>query len=106
MLQFTKPKDCRGIEEIRKEIDKIDHQILSLFAIRNEFVKEIVAYKRDEKGVIAAERKNFVINERAREAGELGMNPEVFRKMFTLLIDDNIKKELELLQENGSGKTV
>ncbi|NQU87976.1 MAG: chorismate mutase [Mariniphaga sp.] len=106
MEQFKNPGDCCDIEEIRQEIDKIDKKIIELFSIRYEFVKEIVSYKKDEKGVIARERKDFVINERARIANELGLNEDVFRQIFTILVEDNIKKELKLLQLNKSKSEV
>ena len=98
MTQFKNPEQCRNIEEIRQEIDKIDLELLKLFAFRDTFVKEIVTYKPDTESVIALERKNYVINERTRIAGQLGLEESVFRKIFTLLVEANIKKELELLQ--------
>ncbi|MBN1820956.1 MAG: chorismate mutase [Prolixibacteraceae bacterium] len=101
MDQIKKPDDCLNIEEIRQEIDKIDKKIIELFSLRDDFVKEIVTFKKDKEGVIAQERKEFVINERARMAGEIGLNPDLFKKIFTILIEDNIKKELELLHTNG-----
>lgn len=99
MEHIKDPGDCRDIEEIRQEIDKIDKQIIELFSARHEFVKEIVAYKNDENGVIARERQDFVLNERAKLAQKMGLNPEVFKKIFTILIEDNISKELELLKQ-------
>ncbi len=92
------PEECRSIEEIRNEIDKIDKEIIRLFRSRDGLVKEIVKYKSDEEGIIARERKDFVIKQRGQWAEKHGLNPKLFRKIYTLLIDNNIKKELEIFK--------
>ncbi len=98
-MNLKEPKDCSSAEEIRNEIDKIDRQIIELFAIRHKYVEEIVRFKNDENGVIAQERKNQVILQRKNWAGELGLHSDTFAKMYTLLIETNINHELELLKK-------
>jgi isochorismate pyruvate lyase len=101
-----KPNDCKTLEEIRKEIDKIDKQIISLFADRHKYVEEIVKYKHDEAGVVAQERKNQVIGQRREWAKEKGLNPDTFEKIYTLLVDSNIEHELEILKLKKNKKYV
>ena len=92
------PWQCRDMNEVRKEIDKIDHQIIELFADRMKYVEEIVRFKKDEKSVIAAARKEQVISDRAAWAKGKGLDPEVFKRIYTLLVERNIEHELELLK--------
>lgn len=92
------PNDCKTVEEIRKEIDKIDKQIISLFSERHKYVEEIVKYKHDEAGVVAQERKDQVIGQRRDWAAENGLNPDTFEKIYTLLVESNIEHELEILK--------
>lgn len=92
------PKDCRNIEEIRKEIDGIDLQILNLFSQRYAFVKEIVKFKTDEASVVAENRQQEVIEVRRKWAIELGLDPDLFEDMFWLLMKYNVGKELEILR--------
>jgi len=98
MEKLKEPGTCPDIEEIRTEIDKIDCEIVGLFALRNRFVERIVDFKDDEEGIIAIERKSFVISKVADLARGNGLKPELFEKIYTLLIEDNISREMELLK--------
>lgn len=93
------PSECTGKEDIRDQIDLIDSEIIRLFAQRAEYVHEIVQYKTDEASVIAIERKELVIRQRAEWAESLGLNKDTFRDIFTRLLQQNISEELELLLE-------
>ena len=95
-------KDCRSLEEVRNEIDKIDEHIISLFSERHKYVEEIVRFKHDKDAVIAQERKDQVILQRKEWAAKNGLNPETFEKMFTLLVESNIKHELEILKSKNT----
>ena len=96
-----KPDQCESMEDIRNEIDRIDHQIINLFAERLQYVEEIVRFKKDKQSVIAQKRKDFVINQRAAWAGEKGLDQSVFKEMYTLLVENNIAHELELLKSKN-----
>ncbi len=95
---FKEPKNCHSLEEVRNVIDNIDEHIISLFAERHKYVEEIVRFKNDKDAVIAQERKEQVILDRKNWAAEKGLNADTFEKIYTLLIDSNIKHELELLK--------
>lgn len=99
---LKKPKDCQSLEEVRNEIDKIDEHIISLFSERHKYVEEIVRFKHDKDAVIAQERKDQVILQRKKWALESGLNANTFEKIYTLLVESNIKHELELLKSKNS----
>lgn len=92
-----KAESCSTIEEIRDAIDGIDYEIIQLFSERYKYVREIVKFKNDEEGIIAEERRDQVINQRGIWAEESGLDPEVFETIYKTLINNNIKKELEIL---------
>ena len=94
---MMKAADCKSIEEIRESIDEIDHQILELFGLRYEFVKQIVKFKTDEASVVAEGRQKEVIAKRREWAEELGLNPDLFEEIYWTLIRFNVKRELEIL---------
>ena len=97
-MKLKDSKDCSSLVEVRNEIDKIDEYIVSLFAERHKYVEEIVRFKNDKDAVIAQERKEQVISQRKEWAAQSGLNADTFEKMFTLLVESNIKHELELLK--------
>jgi len=95
-------KDFKDIREIREFIDKIDFQILELFANRNRYTEEIINFKTNRTGVIARERQRELLASRRKWAEDLNLNPDLFEKIFKLLIKSNIKKQLEILDKKNS----
>ncbi|NQU51189.1 MAG: chorismate mutase [Bacteroidetes bacterium] len=97
-MGFKNPADCKSLEEVRNEIDKIDEHIISLFSERHKYVEEIVRFKHDKDAIIAQERKDLVILQRKNWAAKNGLNADTFEKIYTLLVDSNIQHELEILK--------
>jgi isochorismate pyruvate lyase len=96
MKHVKKPKACENIREIREAIDAIDLEIIHLFANRNEYVKEIVKFKNDNKGIIARERKEQVLKQRKIWAEESGLDPGMMEDVFRLLIEKNIQIQFDI----------
>jgi isochorismate pyruvate lyase len=91
------PHDCKDIVEVRTEIDSIDYEIMKLFGLRFQYVKQVVKYKENTpKSIIAAERKKVVIEKRREWAIENGLNPDVFEKIYRVLINHFIDEEMKL----------
>ena len=91
------PAECSCKEEIRTQIDLIDKEIIALFAKRFQFVSEIVKYKNDTESVVAQDRKEHVIKERGLWAENLGLDKNTFEQIYRFLVEHNIGKELEIL---------
>ena len=96
---MKKPSACNTIEEIRNEIDHIDHSILKLLANRQEFVEEIVKYKTDQDSVIAQDRQKEVYAQRREWANDLQLNADFIENIFKQLVQHNIERELKLLKK-------
>ena len=96
MEPVKKPEACTNIEEIRDAIDKIDFEIIDLFARRYDYIKEIVKFKSGEEGIIARERKEQVLQQRRAWAEEMGLDPGLYEEVFRLLIDKNIEIQFEI----------
>lgn len=102
MKRLTKPRACGNIQEIRDAIDVIDKEIIQLFALRHEYVKEIVKYKSgDEEGIIAKERKEEVLKQRKAWAEKKGLDADLMEEVFRLLIDKNIQIQFDIINSNN-----
>jgi isochorismate pyruvate lyase len=95
-----KPEACENIQDIRNAIDLIDQEIIRLFASRDTYVREIVKFKSGEKGIVAQERKDHVLRQRKTRAAEMGLDPELFEKIFRLVIEKNIQIQFDLYNSN------
>jgi chorismate mutase len=93
------PTECSSKEDIRNHIDEIDKEIISLFALRFQYVSEIVKFKTDAESIVAQERKDKVIAERGKWAHEHGLDKDTFEQIYRFLVDHNIGKELEMLEK-------
>lgn len=102
-MNEIKPEDCNSAEEVRNEIDKIDHQIIKLYGERHKYVEEIVRFKHDEESIIAHDRKTQVIRDRRKWAQDNGLDADTFEQMYLILIESNIKRELEILKMKNAG---
>lgn len=95
------PKDCTNIHEVREQIDELDFQIMNLFSLRQGFVERIVDFKKNKKDIIAEDRQGQVYKKCRANAEKLGLNPDVFENIYTLLIDHNIKEEIKLFKAHS-----
>ncbi len=95
-----KPEACENIQDIRNAIDEIDREIIQMYALRDDYVREIVKFKTSEEGIIARKRKAHVLQQRKAWAEEMGLDPELFEKMFVLLIEKNIQIQFDLYNSN------
>lgn len=99
-MKLTKtPSECTGKDQIREQIDEIDKEIIALFALRFQYVTEIVKFKTDAESVVAEDRKNLVIRERGEWAEKHGLDKDTFEQIYRFLVDHNISKELEILEQ-------
>jgi len=92
------PHDCHTIEEVRQEIDKIDHAIITLIGKRFSFIQEIVKYKSNTDEVHAKNRHLEVITERREFSVNYHLNPDMIENIFRILMDYSIKEQLRLLK--------
>ena len=97
------PSECISKAEIREQIDRIDQEIISLFAARFQYVSEIVRFKTDVESVVAQERKDHVIKIRGEWAEKHGLDKDTFEQIYRFLVDHNIGKELEIMERKENG---
>jgi len=91
-------KEFKDIKEIRDSIDEIDFQILQLFGERNHCAEKIINFKTDKAEVIAKKRQEEMLALRRKWAKDFNLNPDLFEKIFKMLINSNIKKQMEMLE--------
>lgn len=81
------------MEELRREIDRIDSELLSLIAKRLEVAKKIGEYKKKNKIPIRdKKRESEIVNKRADAFRQLGHDDKEFiKKLFSLLFKKSRK---------------
>ena len=98
-MNITPAKDCNSIDEVRASIDAIDYEIISLFALRAQYVDEIVKFKSSQEGVVAIDRQKVGLDQISRWASETGLDPALFSSIYQSRINKNDAHELDIFQK-------
>ncbi|MBP2134301.1 chorismate mutase [Methanomicrobium sp. W14] len=85
------------LESARNRIQKIDMQIIDLIKKRQECARDICKGKICEKIPVRDEvQRDAVLRRAFKTAEKEGLNPELTRKIFEILIEMNEEKQTEL----------
>ena len=87
--------ECNSIEEVRKNINQIDEEIVKLIAKRDHFVKQAAKFKKDSNDVKAPKRVEEVINKVKNIARLNGGNEELVENVYKAMIESFIKLEMK-----------
>ncbi len=95
------PQDCVSIEDVRREIDNIDSEIIALIGKRLTFIREIIKYKNNDEDVYAKERYHNVIARRRELALKYQLDPDVIEELYRTMMDYFIKEQFVLLKKKS-----
>jgi isochorismate pyruvate lyase len=87
-------KKCNSLEEARKEIDKLDEQIVDLIAARNAYIKQLAHFKNSIDEIKAQDRISDVINRVRARAIEKGLSPNLINELYIKMIDEMVDIEV------------
>ncbi len=82
------------LEEIRREIDKIDTEIIRLLASRSRHVSRAGKLKLNEQGVRDPKRVEQVIQKARATAQEAGLSPDIAEEVYRTITGCFIRQEL------------
>ena len=100
MTELTKPDDCKSMEELRHQIDKLDTKIVELLATRSQFIDRATDLK-SINGMPARipDRIESVVSNAREAAQELDLDSDLVEKIWRTLIEWSIKREAEIIRE-------
>ncbi len=91
-------RPVNSLQEARETIDLIDAEIIRLLGNRAGDVHQVVNYKNSADEIRAPIRYAEVMRGRRELAEAAGLNADVIEAMYTLLVENFIKEELEILR--------
>ncbi|HLH19368.1 MAG TPA: isochorismate lyase [Bryobacteraceae bacterium] len=89
------PEQCRSIEEVRAEIDRIDRRIVALLGERAGYVHAAARFKPTEEAVAAPERQAAMFAARREWAREEDLDPDFIERLYRELIAYFVQRERE-----------
>jgi isochorismate pyruvate lyase len=99
----VKIKKCRDLNDVRKNIDRLDEKIIKLISKRSGFVKQAGCFKTSEEGVKDTGRVEQVLDKITGLAVRHHMNPEIAREIYRTMINCFVNMELEEFRSDSSG---
>ena len=95
-------KNCDTLEELRKEIDKVDEEIVELIAVRNDYIKQAAKFKHTIDEIKADDRIEDVLNHVRHKALTLGVSPNMVVDLYKEMIDAMVETEIAEFRNRGS----
>lgn len=92
-------RDCSSLDEVRREIDRLDRQLVALLAERAEYVRQAAGFKTDRHDVVVPERIEAIVLKVRHDALEEGTDPDLVEKIFRAMIDAFIIHEVKTWRE-------
>ena len=91
-------KKFDSLEDIRKQIDKIDLRILDLISERKDLVTEVVKLKRRDQ-IVDKKRIEFILKKLNIEAKKRSLPSEFIEEIWNLMIKNFINYEEQIFDE-------
>ncbi|WP_457592984.1 chorismate mutase [Hydrogenimonas sp.] len=95
-------KECKTLDELRKEVDKVDEKIVELIAVRNDYIKQAAKFKHTVEEIKADERIEDVLNHVRHKALTLGVSPNMVVDIYRQMIDAMVETEIAELRNKGA----
>ena len=103
-MTSRKAPDCRNMDEIRVEIDRIDEALVELVAERFSYVDRAWQLKNSPDEAVVPWRIQQVVDKVRAQAEEKGLPPELAESLWRQMIGWFIQYEEEKLEEARDGK--
>jgi isochorismate pyruvate lyase len=97
------PNECKNMQDIRTEIDRIDRQVIALLGQRFQYVQAAARFKTSEATVRAPERFQAMLQQRRCWADKEGLAPDAIEKMYSDLVNYFIAEEMRTWKTETQG---
>jgi isochorismate pyruvate lyase len=87
--------NCKNIDEVRTNIDRIDREIVKLLSERSKYVGQAANFKKSIQEVKAPNRVEEVISKVRTLASECGLDPEIVEPVYRTMIACFIEHEMK-----------
>lgn len=93
-----KTSSTENLALLRRQIDRIDDELIELLDKRMRVAREIGQYKQEHSmPVIQAGRYNDLMQHRVKAAEELGMSPDFMRSVLAAIHEESVRQQIEIV---------
>ena len=89
-----------SIQQLRKQIDELDNQLMEILAKRMEVCREIGRYKKEHNmTVLQASRYNEILEKRGVQGSLTGMAPDFVAKVFENIHEESVRQQIAIVNQ-------
>lgn len=93
-------QSTENLNELRKQIDECDNNLMQELAKRMRIACEIGTYKKEHNmTVLQAGRYNEILDKYAKQAAQYGMEPEFIKKVFEAIHEESVRQQIEIINQ-------
>ncbi|MBN2781952.1 MAG: chorismate mutase [Campylobacterales bacterium] len=94
-------KECKSLEEVRTEVDKIDNELVELISKRSHYIRQAAAFKESIAEVKTQDRIDYILSRVRHRAIELGVSPNMISELFEIMINEMVETEIAELRNRN-----
>lgn len=89
-----------SLTALRKQIDELDNELMSLLTRRMRVSREIATYKKEHSmAVVQTGRYSEILEKRAAQGLLCGMDAEFIKKVFEAIHEESVRQQTELINK-------
>lgn len=89
-----------SLTALRKQIDELDNELMSLLTRRMRVSREIATYKKEHSmAVVQTGRYSEILEKRAAQGLLCGMDAEFVKKVFEAIHEESVRQQTELINK-------
>ena len=94
----NKTVTTEGINELRKQIDELDNNLMDLLSKRMRVSREIGQYKKEHNmTVLQTSRYNEILDKRGAQGSLCGMDAKFIKEIFEAIHEESVSQQIEII---------
>lgn len=94
----NKTVTTEGINELRKQIDELDNNLMDLLSKRMRVSREIGQYKKEHNmTVLQTSRYNEILAKRGAQGSLCGMDAKFIKEIFEAIHEESVRQQIEII---------
>ena len=94
----NKTVTTEGINELRKQIDELDNNLMDLLSKRMRVSREIGQYKKEPNmTVLQTSRYNEILDKRGAQGSLCGMDAKFIKEIFEAIHEESVRQQIEII---------
>jgi chorismate mutase len=87
-----------NLNELRKQIDECDNDLIEVLAKRMRVSREIGTYKKEHNlTVLQSGRYNEILEKRATQGAQCGMDADFVKNVFEAIHEESVRQQMEIV---------